>query len=190
MKTFEIHITAEKTIRSLKNLKTISLELFQPNGCFLKEEHMTSMIKKYESAYFAIEDTLKLSNNLKSLGIDVYRTKIECPPYPEYLDKAIYVESHFEVSSTEEFPTSRNLNKSTLLGTEREYNKINFENFLKFSKAKGRETEICIYDDNIKEDEKWFSFYNYFKNKQTSTNNKKCELCLSFECRGGCYYDN
>lgn len=159
MKTFEIHITAEKTILSLRNLKTISLELFNPNGSAFKQEHMTSMIKKYESAYFAIEDTLKLSNTLKSLGIDVYRTKIECPPYPEYLDKAIYVESHFEVDDVKIYPTSRNLNKLTLLGTKREYDKNKFENFLKITELQKREAEICIYDDNINEDQEWFSYY-------------------------------
>ena len=121
-------------------------------------QHMTSIIKNFTDKQTAIDFAIDLSKLLTKLDFNVIRTKVESPIYQEYLNDALYVESHFE-SDQFIFPTSRNIKKNTLLATHREYDKNFYQHFIDHHHKKNHELELCLYDTNIYLDTKWFNCY-------------------------------
>lgn len=165
MKTFEIHITVNlddasmfKNICDLADIKCIEIESLDMYGQNVDIQHMTSIIKKFVDKKEAIEFAKSLSYKFCKCGISVHRTKVESPIYEEYLNDALYVETHFE-SDQFVFPTSRNIKKNTLLATHREYDKNFYQHFIDHHRKKNHELELCLYDTNINLDTNWFNYY-------------------------------
>lgn len=165
MKTFEIHITVDlddaslfKNICHLADIKCIEIESLNIYGQNIDTQHMTSIIKKFIDKKEAIEFAKSLSYKFGKCNISVHRTKVESPIYNEYLNDALYVETHFE-SDQFVFPTSRNVNKNTLLATHREYDKSMYNYFIDIHRKKDHELELCLYDTNINLDTEWFNCY-------------------------------
>lgn len=161
MKTFEIHITGDQNIHQIApslGLRTIEIELLRPDGTVLRTEHMTSDVRKFESFEFALDFVGNMKFGLLANGCQVVRTKIECPPYNEYLPSAYYAESHFPVRDLSvECPISRNKRNGKLLGTTRTFNKSLYRTFLETYKDK--EIELCLHDSNVDEDKDWMDLW-------------------------------
>lgn len=156
MKLFEIHITGEKKINeelSALNIKNIIVDLLYPDLTLLRTEYMSSFIIKKESYNEVEEYIIKL---LKQLTCEIIRVKVETPYYTEYLDKALYLESHFKPFN-DKYPISNNAKSNKLLATDRTYNKTDFDNFI--NKWKNEDVEMCIYDSYVTEDKDWFDLY-------------------------------
>lgn len=161
MKTFEVHITGE-TDKILKEfdalgIKNISVELLGKDRSTLRTEHMSSFTMKaiaYENCKVIVDEIVK------QLHANVIRLKIECPVYPEYIERSIYVESHFVDNEKRNFPLSRNVRSGKIMGTDRMYDKNFYDTFIEIWKNEGAEVELCLYDDYIREDFDWFKLYN------------------------------
>lgn len=165
MKTFEIHITVNDNVAQFHNvcefilgIKTIQIESLDRFSNPVDVQHMTSIIKNFTDKQTAIDFATDLSKLLNKLDFNVIRTKVESPIYDEYLYDALYVESHFE-SNQFIFPTSRNVKKSTLLATHREYDINAYQYFIDFHSKRNHELELCLYDSNINLDTEWFNCY-------------------------------
>lgn len=157
--SYEIHVTGDKSIiENAKKLgwKTIEIDLIRPDMSVLRREYMTSEVRKYTNIYKAIIDAAILCDDLLKMKTEVYRLKIEAPPLPMFFPFAKYVEAHFKTQNTN-YPTSKNSKKDILLATDREYNPERYCTFLE--KHVGKELEICVYDNNIKEDQDWLSLW-------------------------------
>ena len=161
METFEIHITGLETIHELSkriSKKTITVEMVSPTKMALYQEHMTSMVEKYDSAAECID---YVERYVRYYGNHIVsRAKVECsatPEYNHYLETARYVEAHFEAHDAL-YPMSRNTSKNFYLATDREYDKSKFNDFIKKYEDKA-EIEICVYDTNIWSDNKWFAYW-------------------------------
>lgn len=161
MKIFEIHITGTYSIlKELKQLKikTIQICLLTPNLKKFRNEYMSSFIVKYNTYEECKEYVDSIVLKLKS---KIIRVKIECPVYEEYIDRSVYIESHFSphIEGGKAFvPISQNINSKKLMGTCREYNKLKYNEFIEFWKH-NEELELCLYDDYIREDFDWFELY-------------------------------
>jgi hypothetical protein len=162
MEFFEVHITGDNSIHDIGQIlcqKTIGIDLLRADKSVLREEHMTSLIYKYEQPN-SYDICLRLVGQLAAIyvknGVYVQRIKIECPYYQHYVDQSLYMESHFE-SDDFELPTSRNQRKTTFLATDRTYDKSEYQEFAE--KYKGKELELCLYDTFVKEDKDWFDEY-------------------------------
>lgn len=156
---FEIHMTGDSSIHKVGkrlNHKTIKILNLTPRGDIHSIHHMTSIQKDFvgKDECFKWLDRVKLDYN-------PIRTKVECPPYDEYMAEAIYVESHIKIKDFKEspYPVSMNAKSSSKLITAREYNKEMFGFFCDFYKKCHAEVELCIMDDNVKLDESWFNLY-------------------------------
>lgn len=162
MEVFEVHITGDKSIHDVAKIlgqKTIAIDLLNPDGTVLREEHMTSLIFKYafSDAYLTcLKDVLQLAENYRNRGVNILRVKIESPPYKHYESQSLYMESHF-ISDRFKFPTSRNQRKTTLLATDRTYDQSNYANFSQNNQ--NADLELALYDSQINEDQDWFSAY-------------------------------
>lgn len=159
METFEIHITGLESIHELSKRigkKTITVEMVNKAKLMLYQEHMTSMVEKYDSAAECID---YVERYVRYYGNHIIsRAKVECPAIPEYshyLETARYVEAHFEAQDLS-YPMSRNASKNFYLATDREYDKSKFNDFIEKYKDKA-EIEICVYDTNIWTDNIWFA---------------------------------
>ncbi len=156
---FEIHITGDESIHEVAAtlcLKTIRVELLRPDGTILRTEHMTSHVARFGD-WWACEKHVKLIVGcMRQSGVEVYRVKVETPFYPHYESMSKYVESHF-VATDWSCPVSRNAKKTTLLGTMREWKHEKFASFR--DDQKGRDLELCIYDDNPGQDADWMDCY-------------------------------
>lgn len=167
MKVFEIHITGSNDsilkVGEDYGVKTIAVDLLKPDGSYLRTEFMTSHIVKFPNYAPAKAMTDRIAQYLVDSGVRVTRVKIESPFYPEYQLRSLYIESHFELGEKAEvptpykFPTSRNVRKTELLGTDREYQLHKYEEFRE--RNAGNDIELCLYDSYIKEDADWFAFY-------------------------------
>lgn len=160
MKLFEIHITGKSDLilkefenLGLKTLKIILLDKQLQNVGF---EHMCCIQKKFKTYEECQEYVDNLLLKLKS---EVVRVKIESAYYKEYLDKAIYAETHFTPYKPGKFPTVRNIKSKKYVSTFRTYNKKYFEMLKNSSVSKRGEFELCLYDSNPKFDDYWLSFY-------------------------------
>lgn len=156
MKTFEVHITGEKGINEeldALEIKNIIVELLNPDETLLRTEYMSSFIIKCENYQNCFEHVRLLKSQLKS---KIIRTKIECPVYDDYIDQSIYVESHFKPLDNI-YPLSRNQKSGKLLGTDREYDKTKYSEFIEMWKHEDR--ELCLYDSFVEEDFDWFEKY-------------------------------
>lgn len=159
MEIFEIHITGDKSI--LKNgndlgIKTISIDLLQPDRNFHRTEYMTSHVHKCENFEICrkyVDDTV---DKLRKAKTNIIRVKIECPYYEHYVNDSIYIESHFE-DRNGRFPISKNQNKDFYLATDREYNRELYKNFTE--RYNGEIVELCLFDSFVEEDLDWFSLY-------------------------------
>lgn len=160
MEIFEIHITADDKIHEVAkqhNHKTIIVDLLNPDKTLIRSEHMTSIISKHSSYDECKIFVDKIVQIYKDGGVEICRVKIECPIYDHYINQSIYAESHFETNGNE-YAISRNQKKTVFLGTDREYNKENYHEFI--DKHKGRDLELCLYDDNSSEDSDWLDLWN------------------------------
>jgi hypothetical protein len=131
METFEIHITGEQNIinagKSL-GVKTISIDLLNPDGSFYRTEHMTSEVRKFDSFKTCRTWVENIVSELVGNGVSVHRVKIESPFYAHYEDISCYIESHF-LASDGRYPLSRNRKKIELLATDRTYHKWEYASF-------------------------------------------------------------
>jgi hypothetical protein len=166
MKIFEVHITAdEKIIKAAKilNLKTIVIDLVKPDKSYFRTEYMTSQVCRYDN-YSECKDYVDDAvTKLIEMGVDVKRVKIECPYYPEYKDKSLYFEIHYETDGNL-YPLSKNQNKNSYLCTAREYDKTKYDDLIKKHYNKNKPStewvmELCLYDTDIMEDVDWFNLY-------------------------------
>lgn len=159
MKTFEIHITGENSKINDEfdklGIKNIVIELLKPNGKLHRTEYMSSFIYKTETFEECLEYVNSIVDKLKT---KVTRVKIESPYYPEYVDRSIYIESHFKDEYNGTFALSRNVKSGKIMGTDRSYDKEEYP-FFKMMWEK-KELELCLYDTFIKEDQDWLNLYN------------------------------
>lgn len=158
MRVFEIHITGEEGINQEfadMGLKNIVVELLHPNRQLLRKEYMSSFVIKSTSIHECTSYVNKILKNLKS---KVIRTKIECPVYEDYIEDSLYIESHFIPDPADEgYPLSRNQRSGKIMGTDREYNKENYQQFIR--KWGNEDKELCMYDSFVEEDKDWFELY-------------------------------
>lgn len=154
---FEIHITGDSTIHDIGELfgdKTIQVALLRPDQSIIRVEHMTSMRVHYRSYTECLSYVGQYQTDYRGFT----RFKIECPAsYVHHLHNALYVESHFPAEDLNS-PISRNVASGKLLGTNREYNPLKFEEFLK-TQPEGSEKEICLFDTNINQDKDWLDYW-------------------------------
>ncbi len=158
MESFEIHITGSPNIIDVAkkmNVKTIAVDLLNPNHEVIRTEFMTSFIEKKKSYEECKKFVDQLVLNLQK-EVEILRVKIESPYYPHYKDQSLYMESHFE-NENDKFPISRNVRKTLLLATDREYNKEQYDAFIK--KYDGKDIELCLFDSFIDEDKDWFDAF-------------------------------
>lgn len=155
----EIHITGDRSIfyyAQSCGWKTISIDLLTPSKKVLRTEYMTSEIRKYPNLLHCLHDIFSLQMDLKRYSVPVSRVKVECPPYPHLIKHSLYMEAHFPTKDNN-YPISRNTNKTTILATDREYDKDLYDDFR--IKHADHELELCIFDTNIKEDKDWFDLW-------------------------------
>lgn len=159
MEIFEIHITGDESI--LENgkklsLKTISVDLLDPNKNVIRTEHMTSQVLKFENFKDCKSSVENMVLKLKQLNTKIIRVKIESCYYEHYVDISKYIESHF-ITENCQYPISRNVRKTEILGTDREYNKSNYDKFVQ--KWNKEIVELCLYDSFIEEDSDWLGLW-------------------------------
>ena len=109
MRKFEIHITGAAGINlefDALGIKNIMVQLLKPNMTTIRTEFMSSFIcefETYEECYNYVQTLVA------GLISKVIRIKIECPVYEDYIDRSIYIESHFKYDgNTPTYPISRN----------------------------------------------------------------------------------
>jgi hypothetical protein len=156
MEIFEIHITGEEAILEAANklgVKNITIDLLAPDRKHHRTEYMTSDVKRFANYDSCKEYVDKL---VKQLGVHIIRVKIESPYYAHYKDQSCYIESHFDTENNE-YPISRNQNKTTCLSTDRCYEKDSYDAFRE--KYEGKVVELCLFDSYVEEDFDWFAFY-------------------------------
>ena len=155
---FEIHITGDESIHEkAKSLgvKTIEILNLTPDGGVFSIHHMTSERRKFETFEECKKWTLQVKEELGGI-----RAKIECPPLPDYMDDAEYIECHFK-NDQFVFPTSVNAKRpEDYLATKRENRKYNFTVFARFFNNECFEVELCLYDDNQELDRDWMELWN------------------------------
>ena len=117
---------------------------------------MTSQIFRFETYGECKSYVDGIVQKLKDLGVEIIRVKIESPDYDHYRAQSCYMESHFEGADCI-YPMSRNVRKTTILQTDREYDKENYDVFHK--KYENVELELCLFDTFVEEDLDWFSLY-------------------------------
>lgn len=157
METFEIHITGDESImqRGLQlGLKTIAVELLRPDRTVLRTEYMTSHVQKFENYEACKAEVDKWVGQLKDMGTDIIRVKIESPYYAHYVLESLYMESHFKTEDNK-YPLSRNVKKDYCLGTARVYNNDYYSEFM----TKWDEIELCLYDSDYLEDADWLDLW-------------------------------
>lgn len=153
METFEIHITGTEDIIEKAGelqVKSIIVDLLKPDKSILRSEFMTSHIVKFNNYTDCYNYTIDLAHKLG----EIIRIKIESPYYDQYLDKCLYLESHF-LSSEMLYPTSKNRIKDKLLATSRVYRKDQYTKFI----SRHNEIEMCLFDNFVEEDSDWFALY-------------------------------
>jgi hypothetical protein len=158
MEVFEVHITGDERIHEAAKkygLKTIAVELLRPDGTVLRTEHMTSQVMRFPSYDECIQKVLDIRDEL-ARWCAIWRVKVECPVYDHYLDRSLYLESHFETKNNL-FPISRNKNKVTWMGTDRTYDHTEYETFQ--TRWHGEILELALYDSNIQEDWDWLDLW-------------------------------
>lgn len=154
--TFELHITGAKRIHEAAKklgIKTIEIELLNQKGEALATEHMTSHVFKSENLEEARYETLAIFQNLASCNLT--RVKLECPYYPHYVKESKYLEAHWTDKEKYFGPMSRNVKSNKVLFTNRIFDKTKFGDFVE--KYKDVEVELCLFDTNINQDNKWFA---------------------------------
>lgn len=156
METFEIHITGSKGINEeldALGVKNIIVDLLTPERELFRTEYMSSFILKVENYATAGIETFALVRKLKT---PIIRVKIETPYYEHYVDKSLYIESHFTPINNS-LPVSRNVKSGKLMATDRCYYKESYCNFRE--KYKNAEVELCLFDTFVEEDKDWFDLY-------------------------------
>jgi hypothetical protein len=168
---FEIHITGDINIIGWcekHGYKHLSLALLKPDGTILRNEFMTSLVYDFDNYPKCKEYTLNLAKRIRLSGINVIRTKIESPVIEKLKTQSLYIETHFPIAGfiddleakqiLSTYPASLNINKNKYIGTKREYDYFKYDNF--WAENTGRELELCLYDDYVREDEDWLSLWN------------------------------
>lgn len=165
MKLFEIHITGKddsilKEFESL-GLKTLSINLLDSNHNIVGNEYMCCVQKKFKTYEECQEYVGSLLLKLKS---KIVRVKIESAYYKEYIDKAIYAETHFIPKlktkiAVCKYPTVYNIKSKKYVSTIRTYKKEFFNKLKNSPVSKKGEFELCLFDSNPSFDDYWLSFY-------------------------------
>jgi hypothetical protein len=158
MEIFEVHITGdERIIEACKkfDIKTISVDLLRPDGSKLRTEHMTSTVVRFTDYSECIQNVLELRDKIQR-WCGVHRVKVECPVYDHYLDRSLYIESHFDTTDNL-FPISRNAKKATWMGTDRTYDHAEYDEFRE--RWKGETIELALFDSNLEEDWDWLELW-------------------------------
>lgn len=162
MKLFEIHITGKdksilKEFEKL-GLKTLYIMLLDNKLQNVGFEHMCCIQKKFKTYE---ECKQYVDNLLLKLKSEIVRVKIESAYYKEYVDKAIYAETHYIPNEPGIYPTVRNIKSKKYVSTMRTYDKSHFETLRTKSKKhlNNAEFELCLYDSNLNFDDYWLSFY-------------------------------
>lgn len=178
MKKFEIHITASELIHDICKkiqIKTIIVDLLKPDLSVLSTEHMTSHVVSSTSYKDCKEWVDSIVDCFKKQNVDVFRVKIECPFYSEYVDQAIYIEAHNKVNIKNlvdiNFPLSKTQHKpENILSTDRLYHTRSLNAYSPLSKMDKfiefrdthrnfQEIELCLFDSFVGQDYEWFSLY-------------------------------
>jgi hypothetical protein len=156
METYEIHITGEHGINAELDglgVKNIVVDLLRPDLSLLRTEYMSSFISKHNNINECEAHVKELVGKLKT---KILRVKIESPYYAHYLDRSLYLESHFKPFD-ERYPISRNARSGKLMGTDRTYDKGQYDAFME--KWQTEDREMCLLDTFVEEDFDWFAFY-------------------------------
>lgn len=159
MRTFEIHITGSSNINNVLdslNIKNIVVDLLTPNNDLLRSEHMSSFVEKHASYELCLMRVQQLVNDLKQNDVEIYRVKIESPYYDDYKDISKYIESHF-IKKNNQYAMSVNRKSGKIIGTDRTYDKNQYDKFKEF--WKDEDVELCLYDDNVEQDKDWLEMY-------------------------------
>lgn len=158
MEVFEVHITGDSRIHEAAkkyDLKSIEVELLRPDGSVLRNEHMTSHVFKFPNYEECIQHVLDIRDELKR-WCAVWRVKVECPVYDHYLDRSLYLESHFDTKNNL-FPISRNVKKEKWMGTDRTYDHTQYDGFRR--RWHGEVLELALYDSHLQEDWDWLDLW-------------------------------
>lgn len=159
MRTFEIHITGSFNINDVLDsmgIKNIIVDLLTPEGDILRSEHMSSFVEKHETYGDCLIRVQNLVNHLKQNGVEIYRVKIESPYYDDYVPMSKYIESHF-IKKDNQYAMSVNRKSGKIIGTDRTYNKIQYDSFKEL--WKDEDVELCLYDNNFEQDKDWLEMY-------------------------------
>ncbi len=164
MEKFEIHITGSPEIIPLLkswDIKTLHAELRDPQNQTIGVEYMSSFTKDFENYEACKKWVDDLVDKLLDEKIEIYRVKIECPYfYEHYKEMSLYLECHFPyfyLVDPPVYPFVFNINSLKYVATDRVYLKSEYEKFLENWSFEEIRTEIeyCLFDDNIRHDEKW-----------------------------------
>lgn len=173
MEKFEIHITGSPEIIPLLkswDIKTLHAELRNPKNYTIGVEYMSSFVKEFENYEACKNYTDDLVDKLLSEKIEIYRVKIECPYfYKHYREMSVYLECHFSFINLEDIPYCPfvfNVNSLKYVATERVYLKSEYDFFIErcLDENKNAEIEYCLFDDNIRHDDKWIRSFFYIYN--------------------------
>jgi hypothetical protein len=120
-------------------------------------------INDFASAYQCAKQEAMLKYvRLISVEVEPSRLKIECPPYPEAIENSLYMEAHFPYNGTQ-YATSKRIDKEEILGTDRTYDKSQYQGFQK--KWNGHDVEVAVYDTNVEQDDEWMGLFSYSRSK-------------------------
>jgi hypothetical protein len=164
METFEFHITGEGPhihfAAEKLGLRTIEIDLLTPKGEVIRSEHMTSHVGKFPNLKHALEALNNYRFWLTAQGVKILRMKLESPIYNHYVDRSLYMETHFKDKSFT-WPTSKTKHSQKLVATSRIYSKKDYGAFEKVHKPQGHELELCLYDSNSNEDKDWLDLWRW-----------------------------
>lgn len=159
---FQIHITDEtENVYKLSELsiRTITIDLLKPDFSLIRSEHMTSYDIKISSLDMPIY-VFGLTKMMMSYNCKISRVKIETAPFEDLFEQSLYIESHFNPTPDDykKYAISRNQKTGEMLGTDREYDKSKYKEFIKKWNDKTEEIELCIFDTNPGKDKDWLDY--------------------------------
>lgn len=164
MENFEVHITGSPLVHTVAKRwghKTIAIDLVGRDRNVMRAEHMTSIILQAEDLYECAKEVKAIADRYRAEGVDIYRVKIESPPYPHYVPIALYAEAHYKTEDCI-LPISRSQHKSYYICTDRLYQFYSdFEEWKDWHCSKQHEVELCLMDTFPQEDADWFTAFGH-----------------------------
>lgn len=158
---FEIHLTGDvDIIRYLKEIGKdyLQIDMLDKELNVIGTDYMSAIKKEFSDYDEARQYASMMYHVMVNHGnLKLFRLKIESPPIEKYMNKAVYIERHWEVKkNNNEYPLSFIVNKDKYVATERCYDKKFFNEF----SEKYDKTEICLLDTNVNHDLYWFNKWN------------------------------